>query len=367
MFAKILSFFLVYVLSIANLFIVLLPITFIFFFEVFGTGGDSLYSKSLVSLAVAGTSLLMLLFMFFDFLFSYTIRYFKKRCIKCKNNKDYGVFDEIFQEVKKKYGKNNVELYVSRSNEINAFAVGGLRQNLVVLTTGILNHYSKKIKDNNEFLTAIEGILSHEMSHIVNKDYFTALLLIVNERAINIISKAIFIIFSIFIKMFELVPFLGGNYVAIAIVKIYNLINWIINFFYKYIFLKIYNFIQLQISKSIEYRADKQGAMVVGGENMADSLSLLGDSGYFTVFSSHPSTRSRVKNVKNIKITEKVRPVFGSTIAFLFSFFIIIFVFIRSYEMANLDYIKRDFYNKKNIIINKYYVLKDKVILFINK
>lgn len=68
--------------------------------------------------------------------------------------------------------------------------------------------------------------------------------------------------------------------------------------------MKIYNFIKLQISKEIEYRADNQGAKVVGGENMSYALSLLGDSGYFTLFSSHPATRNRVKKTKSV---EKMR------------------------------------------------------------
>ena len=128
--------------------------------------------------------------------------------------------------------------------------------------------------------------------------------------------------------------------------------------------MKIYNFIQLQISKSIEYRADNQGAKLIGGENMAYALSLLGSSGYFTIFSTHPSTKSRVKKVEDVKESDRIRPVFGANLTFIFSFFIMLFIFSWTLSLADLKSLANDFFIMKMGIINNYFVLKNKVILF---
>lgn len=363
MFSKILSFTLVYILGVVNFLIVLLPLGFLFFGEVLLLKSSGNYSRSLIFLAISVSSFLMLIFLFFDFISSFSLRYYKKTCVLCKKSKKYGFFNDIFEDVKNKFNKKNVSLYISGSNEINAFAVGGLRQNIIVLTTGLLESYSNKIENDEEFVLAIKGIMGHEMSHIVNKDYFTALLLIVNERALEFVSKLILFLFNIVIRIVNIIPVVG-NYFALAISNLYRAVNWTIMFFYNYIMMKIYNFIQLQISKSIEYRADNQGAKLIGGENMAYALSLLGSSGYFTIFSTHPSTKSRVKKVEDVKESGRIKPVFGANLTFILSFFIMLFIFSWTLSLADLEGLANDFFIMKMGIINNYFVLKNKVILF---
>lgn len=364
MFAKILGFSLVYILSLVNFLIVLMPMTFLFFGEVFLLKSSGNYSKSLTFLAIAIASFLMLLFLFFDFIFSFSLRYYKKTCTLCKKNKKYSIFSEIFDDIKNRFNKRNVELYISNSSEINAFAVGGLRQNIIVLTTGLLNHYSNEIKDDEKFLLAVKGIIGHEMSHIVNKDYFTALLLIVNERSLNLVSKLVLFIFNIIVRVVGIIPVVGG-YFSIAISSVYKAINWIIMFFYNHLMMNIYNFIKLQVSKNVEYRADNQGAKLVGGENMAYALSLLGSSGYFTIFSTHPSTKSRIKKVRNVLENKRIRPVFGSNLTFILSFFIMIFIFTWTLNLADLQSLANDFFSMKINIINKYFILKSRFIVLL--
>ena len=208
--------------------------------------------------------------------------------------------------------------------------------------------------------------MGHEHSHIINKDYFTALLLIINERANNFVSGIIQIIFTIFVRIICIIPVIG-NYISIAIDSLYNFLDFIINFFYKFVILNIYKFIQLQISKSIEYRADSQGAEVVGGIEMSKALSLLGDSGYFSIFSSHPSTKSRMNNVVDIDETSNtIKPVYGVNLTFLLSFFILIGVCFWSYKLAKVDALIRDYYNITMFFKNKFIVLKTKLILIKN-
>ena len=367
MFAKIFSFILVYILSILNFIVVLSPLTFLVLGKYFlATSAQDRYIESLIFLSISSTTALMLLFLFFDFCFSSSVRYYAKRSVLATKDDKYNDISEAFEKVKLKFNRQDIKLYINDSNEVNAYAVGSLRKNIIVITTALLNLYRSETENREQFLKYIEGIMGHEISHIINKDYFTALLLIINERANNFVSGIIQIIFTIFVRIICIIPVIG-NYISIAIDSLYDFLDFIINFFYKFVILNIYKFIQLQISKSIEYRADSQGAEVVGGIEMSKALSLLGDSGYFSIFSSHPSTKSRMNNVADIDETSNtIRPVYGVNLTFLLSFFILIGTCFWSYKLAKVDALIRDYYNITMFFKNKFIVLKTKLILIKN-
>lgn len=357
MLAKIIAFVLVYLLSIFNFFIFLSPLTFLLFSKLLLNleVGEN-YTKAVFFLSISFVNFLMLLFLSFDFLFSYSVRKTKKGCKNCEKDKNYAALAEIFRNVKKKYNVKNVKLYVSPSSEINAYAVGGLRKNAIIVTAGLLNKYSSEDEEN--FLLSVEGILGHEMSHIVNNDYFTALLLIVNERAVNFASNIVLFIFNFFIRIVSFIP-LVGRYLAFSLMAIYKIFNYVITFCYKYIVKPIYNFIQLQISKSIEYRADKQGAMVIGGENMSHALSILGNNGYFSIFSTHPLTKDRMRNVKNVESRERIRALFLPKILLILSLLLMLYLCYMSYEMANIDAVIYDFNTFKIYIYGRIEIIKN--------
>ena len=367
MFAKIFSFILVYILSILNFIVVLSPLTFLVLGKYFlATSAQDRYIESLIFLSISSTTALMLLFLFFDFCFSSSVRYYAKRSVLATKDDKYNDISEAFEKVKLKFNRQDIKLYINDSNEVNAYAIGSLRKNIIVITTALLNLYRSETENREQFLKYVEGIMGHEISHIINKDYFTALLLIINERANNFVSGIIQIIFTIFVRIICIIPVIG-NYISIAIDSLYNFLDFIINFFYKFVILNIYKFIQLQISKSIEYRADSQGAEVVGGIEMSKALSLLGDSGYFSIFSSHPSTKSRMNNVADIDETSNtIKPVCGVNLTFLLSFFILIGVCFWSYKLAKVDALIRDYYNITMFFKNKFIVLKTKLILIKN-
>lgn len=358
MIAKIIAFISVYLLTIFNFFIFLSPLTFFIIGRMMVNVdvGDN-YIKTIIFLVISLINFLMLLFLFFDFLFSYSVRKLKKGCKNCEKDKDFLAIAEIFRDVKRKFGVKNVKLYISPSSEVNAYAVGSLRKKIIIITSGLLNKYSMSTDDRNKFLIEIKGIIGHEMSHLVNHDYFTALLLIVNERAVDFISNIILFIFNLFIRLFIVIPFIG-SYLVSLIHLIYNIFNTIIHFTYNYIIKPIYNFIQLQTSKSIEYRADRQGGMVVGGVYMAEALSVLGSSGYFSIFSTHPTTKSRVKKVQDVEIKERIRGLISSRLLPMFSILIMIYICYLFYKMADIDVIVRDYNNLLNYTINKIQELK---------
>lgn len=367
MLQKILGFILVYILSILNFIVVLSPLTFLILGKYFlAASAQSRYVESLVFLSISATTALMLIFLFFDFCFSSSVRYYAKRSILAIKDNKYNDISEAFEKIKQKFNRTDIKLYINKSDEVNAYAVGGLRQNIIILTTGLLNLYRSETDNREQFITYIKGIMGHEISHIINKDYFTALLLIINERANNFVSRIIWIIFILFIKTIDILP-VFGRYISIAIESLYNFLDFLINFFYKFVVLNIYKFVQLQISKGIEYRADSQGAKVIGGIEMSKALSLLGDSGYFSIFSSHPSTRNRMKNVENISETSNIiKPVIGVNTTFLFSFCILVSVCLYSYKLANVDSLVRDYYSISMFFKNKYIILKTKLILLKN-
>lgn len=368
MFSKILSFILVYLLSIANFLVVLSPLTFLMLGKYFlAASSQGRYIESLVFMSISATSALMLLFLFFDFCFSSSVRYYAKRGILSTKKDEYNDISEAFEKIKSKFNKQNVQLYITKSEEVNAYAVGSLRRNIVVVTTSLLNMYRSNTETKKEFLTCIECILSHEMSHIINKDYFTALLLIINERANNFVSKIIWLFFTLIVRIFNIIPIIG-KYLSIIVDSLYSALDFIISFFYKYIMLTLYKFIQLQISKNIEYRADRQGAQVMGGDNMANTLAMLGDNGYFSIFSSHPSTKNRVKSVGNVNALDNtIKPVFGVNITFLMSFLILVSACYYSYELAKVDSLIRDYYSISLFFKNKYIILKTKIHILLNK
>ena len=132
--------------------------------------------------------------------------------------------------------------------------------------------------------------------------------------------------------------------------------------------MKIYRFIQLYLSRNIEYRADKQASQVVGGQNMAHTLSLLGGKGYFSLFSTHPLTKNRIKKIKNIDISDNlINPVFLSREIFIITIILLIFLCYFSYKLANVNNIINDYKNIAFLIKNKYIFIKTHLMLFLQK
>jgi Zn-dependent protease with chaperone function len=311
----------------------------------------------------------MLLFLFFDFLFSSSIAYYTARSISIAKNKEdsYRNFSEIFEIVRAKFSVPNVELYIEKTDNVNAYAVGSLRRNVVVLTTGLVNSYRLSQENREEFLMSIEGIMAHEMSHIANKDYFLALMLLVNERATGLVSKIIDRVFRLLARIFEIIPVVG-QYIALAIDCAYGVLDFSMRFFYRFIMLNLYSFIQLQISKSVEYRADRQAAMVIGGQNMARALSPLGNGGYFSIFSSHPLTSSRIKKVAKVNgIEDAIKPVFGTNLTFLLSFVTMVTIIHFSYRAAKIHVILEAFRSMVLFVRNKYIFLKSTLMILKQK
>ena len=324
---KLLNFILVYILSIINFVIILSPLLLLIIPIMIS---QSEYIKSDSTLTVVLMmffimSIVMIIIILLDYLFGFSSKHFLKGTKEYTKLKDYDIFEETFEDIKLQFNKRNVKLLISSSDDANAFAVGNMGKQYIVLTKGLITTYLMQMKGKEYFLNSIKCVIGHEMSHLINRDYLPALLLQINEEATGFVSKIIFVFFNIFINILQYVPFIG-RILASLIKNIYNFLDFLISFFYDYVILSIYKFVQLKISREREYRCDMQSAQASGGKLMATALSALGENGYMTIFSSHPKTASRIQRVSNVeKIYTIIKPQKGNSIInFIFIAFILL-------------------------------------------
>ena len=367
MISKTLSFLLAYFLSVLNFLVILSPITCAIIIKYLIGNDSSVYLlQYFILFVVAVVSAFMLLLFIFNFIFNRNVNLYKKQYKSYTKYSDLTFLRDIFEDLKEKFNCHSIELLINPSSSINACAVGGLRKQVVVLNAGLIKHYTEKSQSREEFLTHIKGILAHEFSHIINKDYFCGLLLQINERSLNIVSKIIFFICNTLMKIVAHIPIIGTG-ISALIGIFYRTVNYIVNFFYFKIVIKIYKFIQIQISKYIEFRADRQAGNVVGGQNMANTLALLGKSGWFNIFSSHPKTQNRVKKVSSIgMLAQQIRPVFMVNLFFYLSIFIMCFLTYKSFISIDYSRIKSDYIQLQHNIQNKKQKVMTNIQNFIN-
>ena len=246
----------------------------------------------------------MLLYLFLDLVFGFTILGMTKKCKSISfYEKKYDFMTIIrkdFEELQKKFKSRNIKLLISKTDEVNAYAIGAVRKKIVVLTLGIIAEYRKNTESAEEFHDSINSILAHEISHLLNKDYLPTMLLCANQKATNFVNKFILFFFKLIINIFHALPIIG-ELISHIILSLYKIIAFFINFFQKYIITKIFSFLKLHVSRNTEYRCDYQAALATGGQQTGFALEQLGDNGFVTIFSTHPRTIKRVKKVQNVQ------------------------------------------------------------------
>jgi len=369
MFVKPFSIILVYILTVINFLILTIPFVIIFtpILYIDQQGFFTLLFDFLSACAVL-ISFIMILYLVFDIIFGFSIwsltRGDKPTSKYVKKFKFMSKIEDDFQDLRKKFGSHNIKLLISKSGEINAYAVGCMRAKYVVLTFGLLKHYQDNCHSEKEFHSCIKAIMGHELSHVINKDYLPALLLILNDKAVNAVSSIIRVFFNIFITLTRTIPFFG-NIIYSVLFFGYTTSNRIVNFFYKYVLYPIYNFIKLHLSRQIEYRCDRQAAEACTGLEMALALSLLGSSGYMTIFSSHPKTADRVKYVKDIKHSDKkISSSLINRVSNFASFLILVLILNFSFKNIDVDSYKYKYTKLKfriESVKNSVYNLKQKL------
>jgi len=360
MFAKPFKLILIYILTIVNITFVFAPfLAMIAPFVEFSKSGIvmdyNLYQKIKIAFATAvfAVSFFMLFYMFCDYIFGFSVRSSLKNCKRYDKLKGYEFLKEIFFQTQQRFNSSGVKLYIKNSNEVNAFAVSSMASGAVVLTKGLIDHYLVLSKDSKEFLFSLRSIMGHEMSHLINRDFLPTFFVICNQKATNFVSKILHSILFFKINFFNRIPFIGSYYSSF-IYYTFSFINFILTVVNKYLVLTIYNFLNKFASRSIEFRCDYQSAQAFGGENMASALEKLGENGYLTIFSTHPKTAKRIKNVKLVTVINKnITAKFFDNLANFLTTMILIAICLYFAKQANIDQYVRQIIRNHEFIHSK--------------
>lgn len=194
------------------------------------------------------------------------------------------------------------EVGIYESPEANAFATGPTkRRSLIAVSRGLLDRMSNK---------ELEGVLSHEVSHIANGDMVTMTLLqgIVNAF-IMFLARVLAFAFSSPGQKQKASSSISYNFLVFIFEMIFMFLGFIVIASY---------------SRFREFRADRDGAYLAGKEKMIGALQALQrlqqtrDSrvekplfqtmkisntkswGIFHLFSTHPPLEKRIEKLKNL-------------------------------------------------------------------
>ena len=349
MFAKPFIFLLTFMLTIANFIFLLIPASVVFFplYIIYNDFFKNTLSD-VVFLFVSMVCVFTLLYMFFDMLFGFTAKFFNKRARPVGIMTAIPRLDEIiqsFQWLRKKFGMENTRLLIDTDgNIINAYAIGGSNNQTVTLTLGLIFEIHRKYHDDEElYVKAIEGIMGHELSHLANKDFLPGLLTASSYTINQWVANSIRIMLLIIANVLLFIPFIGW-YIKFFIYKIYNLVTLVCDKFMKWLYMPIHSFFMKWFGRSIEYRCDKDSAHVVGGYSMVLGLAALGKGSYFSIFSTHPRTVSRIKKVENIKTRgASIRPSIFNSIANGISLLTIVIVMYMATFSVDWDNLERNY------------------------
>lgn len=298
---KLLNFALVFVLSIVNFMVMLVPLAlllfpFLYWFKLLGL---SLHIIVVLAGLISGY---MLLYMILDSVFGFTVKQHIKGAIPISQAGFLNGHADIvaaFDYVKKRFNLSRAELYITQDMQVNAYAVGSFRKKAVIMTLGLIHRMHNVSETPAAYLDAVKGIIGHEMSHLANKDFLPGILVYSNEVAHRFISRIIRALFMVLASIFRIIPRLGAT-LAEMVMLFYRLVDRVMSLFYKMVFKPFYGFLYKAFSRSIEYRCDKDSAKIFGGKVVAYALSVLGKGAYFSIFSTHPATKSRMKHVESI-------------------------------------------------------------------
>ncbi|MFK7780530.1 MAG: protease HtpX [Candidatus Gracilibacteria bacterium] len=215
------------------------------------------------------------------------------------NSKQKVVFDVVRELVEREHIKMP-EVGFYNSPEPNAFATGATKNSsLVAVSSGLLQIMERD---------AIEGVIGHEMSHVLNGDMVTMTLL---QGVLNT-----FVIF--FARI-------AANIVSQAVdEKLSGIVYFITTIVFQIIFGILASLITMKFSRYREFKADAGSARFVGKQKMIAGLRALksmqnlastddsklatmkistkGRKGFMILFSSHPQLDDRIKALEELNI-----------------------------------------------------------------
>ncbi len=207
----------------------------------------------------------------------------------------------IVQRLASKAGIPMPRLYVVPSPALNAFATGRNPEHAAVAaTTGIVEAMSEQ---------ELEGVLGHELSHVLNRDILTSSVAATLAGALTYLTR-----FAYFMPQGGDREGRRGNPLALLAILIAPIAAMLI---------------QLAVSRSREYGADASGAKLVGdprplanalrklGSPQAQAIPLEGASptnahlcivnplsggGLMSLFSTHPPLEERIRRLLEMRV-----------------------------------------------------------------
>ena len=198
--------------------------------------------------------------------------------------------------------RNNIktpEIGIYHSSEVNAFATGSSRNNsLVAVSAGLLEEMNEQ---------ELEGVLAHEMAHVINGDMVTMALLqgVINTFVIFFARIAAYAVQKTLLKDDEEV---GG------------IVYFLISIAFEIVFGILASLIVFWVSRRREFAADKGAAVFVGKNKMIAALQKLNklsnriDTSQKTlatmkisdrgssIFSTHPDLQLRIQRLQELQI-----------------------------------------------------------------
>ncbi len=211
------------------------------------------------------------------------------------SDKEKFVFDVVTRIAENNHIKIP-EVWVYKSSDPNAFATGATKNSsLVAVSTGLLDLMT---------LDEIEGVIAHEMAHILNGDMVTMTLL---QWVLNT-----FVIFAARI--------IANIFNNVTDGKFWALWYFLVSFVLQIVLWILASLIVMFFSRHREYRADEGSASYVGKQKMIAALRALqkmqkraswDDEAlatmkistqkklwFFSLFSSHPDLEDRIQNLE---------------------------------------------------------------------
>lgn len=222
------------------------------------------------------------------------------KVIETPSTRDEVFFHQVVQRIATQEGIKMPEIGIYQSPEINAFATGaGKNSALVAVSSGLLEQM-----DQDE----LEGVIAHEMAHVLNGDMVTMTLVqgVVNTFVIFIARVAAYAIQNFITKGEET----GG------------LVYYLISFVLELIFGILASTIVAAFSRWREFGADRGGAKYSSQAKMIKALQFLqnhqrmtdpSDKGFATMkisrpssgimmlFATHPPLEKRIEALKAIR------------------------------------------------------------------
>lgn len=218
------------------------------------------------------------------------------RPIHTQDDKDYllPIFEEVYEEAKN-YTPNinqDIELYVTDSMAVNAFAVG---RKTVAVTRGAIYAFSED---------ELKGILAHELGHMANGDTKALLIQLVGNGFFSLIIFALRLIMNI-IQMIS--NALSGKNVVILVIAFVAFFSRLLIDVSIFLLLFIGDVIIALNSRYSEYLADEYSYLIGFGEDLKSALYVISKISMprkatltERLKASHPYTSARIERLENM-------------------------------------------------------------------